>query len=349
MKVTSRYCAIMLLLVGINFPTAAQDHSRVKAIYTGFVFDRPPFETCHASTIVSLGKDKLIAAWFGGKYEGNEDVVIWASVGAGNKWSAPVVIADGVQPDGSRFPCWNPVLFCSKSNMLFLFYKVGPNPRQWWGEMKTSIDNGKTWSASTRLPDGFLGPIKNKPIQLGNGDILCASSTESDDNKIWNIHVERLDALGKKWEKTAIDCDSFGVIQPSILQYTDGRLQMLCRSRQNAMVETWSADEGRTWSPLKKLSLPNPNAGSDAVTLRNGMQMLIYNPQPAGKEWWEGRAVLKVAMSADGKLWKDVYTLEQQPKGEFSYPAVIQDAWGKVHITYTYDRKNIRYVCLSVD
>src|SRR5690606_19361620 len=98
------------------------------------------------------------------------DVCIYVAQWDGRHWSPPRQVADGVQPDGTRQPCWNPVLFQPKNGPIYLFYKVGPNPREWWGMYITSEDNGQTWSPPVRLPEGILGPIKNKPIQLPQGD-----------------------------------------------------------------------------------------------------------------------------------------------------------------------------------
>jgi predicted neuraminidase len=86
--------------------------------------------------------------------------------------------------------------------------------------------------------------------------------------------------------------------------------------------------------------LPNPNAGTDAVTLRDGRHVLVYNPVP------KGRTPLKVAISADGKTWHDAVTLERDP-GEYSYPTVIQTADGLVHITYTWRRERIRHAVID--
>lgn len=329
----------------LSFNLNAQN---VSIINSGYIFEQAPFEACHASTLVELKKGKMMAAWFGGKHEGSKDVCIWTATRENGKWNVPIQIADGIVNDSLRYPCWNPVLFKAKDGTLYLHYKIGPNPREWWAVYKTSVNDGKTWTKAKMLTKGFLGPIKNKPVQLTNGDILYPSSTESLDEKTWNIHFEKSDADAKNWKKININCDTFDVIQPSILTYPDGKLQLLCRSRQNVIVQSWSTDQGETWSALSATELPNPNSGSDAVTLQNGLQLLIYNPLAAGKNWWEGRSVLKLAISKDGKEWTDIYTLEHHPKGEYSYPAIIQSADGHVHLSYTAERKKIRYAELSI-
>ncbi|HTF28645.1 MAG TPA: exo-alpha-sialidase, partial [Flavitalea sp.] len=135
--------------------------------------------------------------------------------------------------------------------------------------------------------------------------------------------------------------------QPSILSYGNNRLQILCRSRHDSLVEAYSGDNGLTWGKISKTVLPNPNSGTDAVTLKQGLQLLVYNPTKRGKQWSNGRGKLNVAVSKDGKVWSDVMVLENGENEEFSYPAVIQSSDGKVHITYTYDRKNVKHVVIS--
>lgn len=312
------------------------------------IFKDAPFKQCHASTLVETTPGVILAAWFGGSHEGSKDVKIWMSRLEKGKWQAPWIAAEGLSKDTATVPLWNPVLFKSRSGKLFLFYKAGPNPREWWGMVKTSKDKGKSWSAASRLPDGILGPIKNKPVQLKDGTILSPSSTET--NEKWQAHIERSTDDGKTWELIPVDHGAaLEVIQPSILFYDGGkRLQILCRSKQGAVVESWSADNGKSWTALSKTSLLNPNSGTDAVTLKNGTQLIVYNPDVPGKDWFNGRFKLNVATSTDGETWTDIAILENgDAKKEYSYPAVIQTRDGKVHITYTFDRKNIKHVVLS--
>jgi predicted neuraminidase len=212
--------------------------------------------------------------------------------------------------------------------------------------MKSSVDAGDTWGEARRLPDGILGPIKNKPIPLDDGLLLSGSSDEADG---WIAYVEFCDAAGENWHRSEPlnTKEQFGAIQPTILRYADGRLQLLCRTRERVISETWSEDEGRTWSGMRALSLPNPNSGIDGVTLRDGRQLLVYNHATRRGQFPSGREVLNVATSRDGQQWSAAVLLEKHSSGEYSYPAVIQTADGMVHIVYTHDRKRIRHVVLD--
>ena len=296
------------------------------------------FPSCHASTIVEAGNG-ILAAWFGGTAEKNPDVCIWLSRYTAGKWSRPAEAANGVQPEGIRYPCWNPVLYNSGDEIL-LFYKVGPGPSEWWGELKTSDDNGISWSAARRLPEGMIGPVKDKPVLLGNGVLLCPSSTENDG---WRLHMEMTRDNGITWEKTGpLNDRSTSLIQPTILFHPAGRTQLLCRSRQSKIFTAWSDDNGYHWSTPAPTELPNPNSGIDALTLSDSRHLLVYNHLSGG------RNMLNVALSEDGIEWKAAVLLENDEKEyEYSYPAVIQSADGLVHITYTWRRRLIRHVVID--
>jgi predicted neuraminidase len=308
-------------------------------VLSELIFDKDaPTKSCHASTLAQT-KEGLAAAWFGGTAEGDKDVGVWLSLSANGKWSAPVEVATGAQPDGSRLPCWNPVLFQLPAGPVMLFYKVGPNPREWWGLVMESEDGGKTWSPPRRLPAGILGPIKNKPVLLASGTLLCPSSTE---DAGWRVHMERTSDGGTTWSKTdpLNDPKTFSLIQPTILDHGPAGIQVLCRSKQESIVESWSHDDGKSWGKFAATTLPNPNSGIDAVVLKDGRSLLVYNNTPTG------RSPLNIAVSDDGKIWKAGPTLETEP-GEYSYPAVIQTSDGLVHISYTWKRQRIKHVVVD--
>lgn len=337
--------ALRFLLFLAATPLAA---APAAVVTSEFIYEKAPYPSCHASTIVENDRGEMVAAWFGGTHEKHPDVGIWLARRENGRWTSGIEVANGVQPGGARHPTWNPVLFQPRgSEALMLFYKVGPTPQTWWGELRTSADGGRTWSAARRLPEGILGPIKNKPVQLADGAILSPTSDETPERPSkWRVYFERSADGGRTWTHTDFlnDGIELAAIQPSILfldRIGGEKLQALGRTRQGKVFTISSEDAGKTWSPMSLLEgVPNPSSGTDAVTLKDGRHLLIYNPAP------KGRTPLVIALSRDGRNWKQAVTLEEQP-GEYSYPAIIQAADGRVHATYTWKRERIKYVAID--
>lgn len=370
---------LLSVFVGLNVSVSAKDFDLPPVAEVGrgalisaeqiFSIANKPTKECHASTIVETPTG-LVSAWFGGTREKDLDVGIWLSRKEGGQWSEPMEVVNGVQSMNLRYACWNPVLFQPREGPLMLFYKVGPNPRDWWGMLTTSEDGGLSWSWPTKLGEDFavghlIGPVKNKPIQLADGAILCPSSSEVDvegGDGFWRVHFELTRDLGKTWDVIGPINDGieFDSIQPSILTYANGDMQVLCRTQQAVVSQSWSNDGGRSWSDMTGTELPNPSAGTDAITLKDGRQLLVYNHSSRNELTGTigTRALLNVAISNDGEHWKPVVTLEKLTEkappgtdrrhwGEFSYPAVIQAKDGRVHISYTYNREGVKHAVLD--
>lgn len=390
--------------------------TRDKAILSDeFLYEQASFPECHGATIAETPKGDLVAAFFGGTKERNPDCVIWVcrkrpEAGRpgfhadGEGWTAPVEVANGIlsasQPGSGTPPasdalplrkaCWNPVLFqlppegkSGDSGELLLFYKVGNNVADWTGHLIRSNDGGKTWSKPEQLPDGFLGPVKNKPEYI-NGRIICPSSTEGSGG--WRLHFEISDDRGKTWRKVGPIPAEEGVltqfqspeagrpsslaanqndqeageavkeqkkthiyaIQPSILKHADGRLQVLARSRNGYLATSWSSDNGDTWSTVTLSNVPSNNSGTDAVTLSDGRHLLVYNNFRTLPGTPKGpRTPLNIALSTDGVNWKETLVLEDSPISQYSYPSVIQGKDGTIHVVYTWRRQRIKYTKIS--
>lgn len=320
----------------------------------------PRYPSCHAATIVESPAGVLLAAWFAGTYEGHPDVAIWLARFENGAWSDPVKIAD--EPD---VPHWNPVLFRDKAEALWLFYKIGPSVPAWTRVYIKSQDGGRSWSTPVTLPAGLIGPAKNKPITLSNGDILCGTSNEtwqswscwveasSDGGQSWMrcgpivaLGAGKYEASNEKvvsavWDETSgkllLPQQHFGVIQPTLWEYGPGRVNMLMRATQRVgcVCASVSDDYGRTWSPAERVPIPNPNSGLDATRLKDGRIVLVCNPVR------QGRTPLSVLLSGDnGETWRRRLDLETNP-GEYSYPSVIQAEDGHVHVVATHQRVQI--------
>ena len=337
----------IIVLIGIIMSSCSEENRWQKGIVEEeFIYDTASFLSCHAGTIVETTDGTLVTSWFGGTYERDPDVCIYVSRKVNGEWTAPENVADGIQNDTLRYPTWNPVLFQVPDGELQLYYKIGDHPKTWEGYLKTSNDGGVTWSEAIKLPEGIFGPIKNKPV-LVDGKLISPTSTEHDG---WRVHFEISDDFGKTWRTTEPLNDGYDIvaIQPSVLIHQDGRLQMLCRSRNRAVLQAWSDDGGETWSEVTKTTLPQNNSGTDAVSLSNGSQLLVYNHVlPPGEEVKGGRSPLNIAVSSDGENWDAAIVLEDEPDQRFSYPAVIQSSNGMVHVLYTWKRSKMKHVVVD--
>ena len=130
------YRSLLSLWVLLLIAQSIHAQQNPAVLNSEFIYQNAPFESCHASTIVERPGGSMMAAWFGGTDEGNDDVGIWVSTsGAQGAWSAPVEVANGIQHADLRYPCWNPVLVGNHSlpHNKAQEYKCGPNPREWWG------------------------------------------------------------------------------------------------------------------------------------------------------------------------------------------------------------------------
>ena len=345
---------IKLLLIGILLGAALGMEAQV--LSKEFVYETSDFPSCHASTIACLQNGDLVTAFFGGSYEGCPDVCIWVcrKPAGSTHWTEPAMAADGVLNETLRKACYNPVLYQLPDGELLLFFKIGSCVADWSGWLTRSRDNGVTWSPREPLPDGFLGPIKNKPELIGNR-LVCPSSTEDDG---WKIHFEIYDLTTRQWHKThAIEAalapslqepgkiTPIGAIQPSIIRLADGTLQVLCRTQNGKLATSYSHDNGESWSQVELTQVPNNCSGTDAVTVHPTLHALVYNPvQSILGDYRDPRTPIDVATSMDGIYWNKLVTLEHEPGSEFSYPAVVVDPTdGTLHITYTWKRQRIVY------
>ena len=328
---------------------AAAPSSKKAIVLEEYVFMEGPTRDCHSSTLLDLANGDLLCTWFGGTRENHPDVNIWlARKPKGGRWQAPMSVADG----GGK-TCFNPVLVQLKGGDIQIYY-CSPDINT--GQVIASSDNGYTWSEPKQLPKGFVGPIVNKPVHMDDGTIIAGGSLQGGPG--WRIHVERSTDNGRTWTKVGPINDpvntKFKIIQPTILVHSQKRLQILARTGEHHMnakiAQTWSDDEGLTWSPVTDTALPNNSSGIDAVTLNDGRHLLVYNhstrEDPIGGR--KGRGILTVAVTKDGINWEAAAVLEYRTGSvQYSYPSVIQTRDGLVHVSYTWHRKRIKHVVID--
>ena len=327
--------------------------------------DHRCFNNCHASTLTKLADGEFLAAFFAGLREGEADVAIWLARTQNGVWQPPHrLIAE------AGLAHWNPVLH-HQDGATWLFYKVGPTVHDWITRWVVSHDQGLSWSTPQELVAGDAlprGPVKNKLIVMSNGEWLAPSSIENE--ATWDAFADISSDHGKSWTKFDVPIDHRppttanagevwtglaanalwetdvdrvfkwdGVIQPTLWESAPGSVHMLMRSTRGYVYRSDSADFGRRWCAAYATTLPNNNSGIDVVRLNGGGLILAYNPI-AGN--WGRRYPISLAYSADnGQCWSNIFDMESE-EGEFSYPAIIADG-NLIHLTYTWNRKNIVY------
>lgn len=306
------------------------------------------FGQCHASTLCVLPNGGLMCAWFAGSREGKPDCAIWSAAAKQGVWEAPVKTADA-----DNVPCWNPVLL-HNGEKLMLFYKVGTEIPQWQTFVTESADEGASWSAPRELVPGNIGgrgPVKNKCLRLKSGRILAPASIETE--KEWYCFTDISDDNGGVWtagEPVPLDrkeIRGLGAIQPTLWQKSCGTVCMYMRSTEGVILQSESQDEGKTWAPARRTSLPNNNCGIDMTQLPDGRLVLVGNP--VGENWGK-RSPIAFWVSEDetAEHWSEPTILEYVPcekneyRAEFSYPSVVTDG-SDVLITYTWKRESIAF------
>ena len=95
-----------------------------------------------------------------------------------------------------------------------------------------------------------------------------------------------------------------------------------------------------TWSDVTLTDRLHPSSGIEALLLRSGHLLLIYNDVEEAP-----RDKLAVSISTDrGKTWRWTRHLEDTPGKRFDYPSIIQAKDGTLHATYSYNLKTIKHV-----
>jgi len=313
----------------------------IKSAIKEYVFPADTItKSCHASTVLPLADGTVLAAWFGGTKEKDDDVEIFiAKRSPDGRWSEPVAVTE--RDDIAH---WNPVLHERENGEIILYYKYGREIADWITKYVVSRDSGLTWSAPEELvpgdTSGGRGPVKNKCIRISDGRLLAPASTEQ--HRKWIPFVDISPDDGISWSR----CENMliptykgrkvGLIQPTLWQDTTGRIHAFMRSDAGAIYESRS-DDGVSWSKPARTRLPNNNSGIDLVADEEKRVWLIYNPVDVN---WGVRHPLSLAVSVDnGKHFREVLVPEPG-NGEFSYPAITcRDR--VLYITYTYKRKQI--------
>ena len=345
----------------------------------------------HASSIVELPGGELFVCWYHGSGERTaDDVVVQAARGRDGKWSQPFLLADV-----PGFPDTNPALLIDSKQRLWLIwqtilanewhtaltqYRISSDyrkpgapkwqvsepmlvvPRDFAARAKEALAKmpASPWRDKMleRASDKYFSRLgwmtRAHPLELPGGRILVPLYSDGYDFSLIAITGDG----GKTWT-TSDPLVAYGNIQPSLVRKRDGTIVAYMRDNgppPKRVHVSESRDNGVTWSPVRDSEIPNPGSGLEAIALRDGSWVMIFNDTE------RGRNSLAVALSDDeGATWRWKRRLEldtrEKGAGSFHYPSIIEARDGTLHATYSYflnhipadqPRKSIKHAHFNV-
>lgn len=313
--------------------------------------------SAHSSAICALPSGDLMAVWYGGSREGAADVALFTArlPAGGGTWTPPIIAMDRAMAadelDRMIKKIGNAVVFPDRAGSLWMVY-VSVSLGGWSGSalnVKSSQDEGRTWGESQRLT---LNPffnlsslVRNKPIYTSDGRIglpVYHEMAVKFPQMLWLTPGPNGTVLDYRMRNLSSE---IGLIQPALVPLDHDRVLMMLRDQSmgRSLHTAFSDDNGWTWSDAEPSGLPNPDAAIDALRLRDGRILLVYNHAE------DKRENLRLAVSADqGRTWRTGVILEDAVNQEYSYPNLVEDRRGRIHLTYTWQRERIKHVTFNL-
>ncbi|MCK5801259.1 MAG: exo-alpha-sialidase, partial [Lentisphaeria bacterium] len=137
-----------------------------------------------------------------------------------------------------------------------------------------SEDEGKTWSLPILLYAGWCGAIRDI-IQTDTGTLIVPGQEllMKEGRHCTRPYISK--DLAKTWSYCAVldiggQGDHAGAIEPTLIQLRDRRIRMLIRSYHGHFYESWSNDDGGTWTGPEPSSIKASGAPGILERLRDG-------------------------------------------------------------------------------
>jgi len=336
---------------GYEIPSPAMQAG--EPVFASHWVSRGETREAHSANI-GLYQDTPFTVWYGGTEEGHADVALFVSHFEGGTWSPATVITDRARSETglNRYirKIGNPATHVWPDGSIGLFYvavSVGG-----WGastiNYMESADGGNSWGQPVRLVTSpFLNIstlVRTQPVVRQDGTIELPIYHEFIGKFAESLHLDRnLRVLEKRrisWGQDAL--------QPAIIPVTETGAQALLRhavDEDGRVLLSRTQDTGLSWTSPAPLDLPNPNAAVAALNLGDGHILMALNDTE------DGRHKLSLA-STRGNDWQIIRVLEEEsetadPEFEFSYPSMVRDEAGLIHLVYTWNQKRIKHVVFN--
>lgn len=317
-----------------------------------------PTPSAHAVTVAEILPDndaavhepvRLLAAWFGGSREGAADVSLYQSVWSSvESWAPTSELLN--RPEAERQlgrnirKLGNPLLVAEPGRLHLFFVSVSYGG--WAGSAinrRVSDDGGVSWSSAHRI---ITSPFFNLSTLVRNPGtwLIDGSLGLPVYHEFLNKHGEwlRLDPDGRVLSKSRMAMPR-PTLQPAVVPLDGTHAVAALRDAgpgPNQIQWSETRDGGQSWTQQSPRTVPNPNSAAAMIGLHDRSLLMACNPIPGN------RNQLALLRSTDqGETWNLVRVIEQSPndRDEFSYPALLQDRTGMIHLLYTWKRQGIRH------
>ncbi len=311
----------------------------------------------HSASIVAQ-KGALVAVWYGGTREGASDTKLFLSRLVDGRWSLPQRVMDrhqaAAQLNRPIRKLGNPVIHRWQDDALGIFF-VSVSLGGWATSSinyMESRDQGASWSHARRLVTSpFLNIstlVRASPLPLQDGSVQLPVYHEMAGKFAEALRISRqIDVLGKARISSGVKA-----IQPAIAPLSEREAVALLRyyfgQPADRVLQTRTDDGGATWTRPLALDLPNPGSSVALLRLHEGMLIAVLNDL----EEHRYQLSLAVATTRD-TAWRVVRSIEHEDAGpdsqafEFSYPSLLQDDNGIIHLVYTWNQTRIKHVLFN--
>ncbi|WP_308589127.1 sialidase family protein [uncultured Oscillibacter sp.] len=315
-------------------------------------------------------RGRVFVNFYGGQGAevGGNVMVLCVSDNRGETFRSCEMVVEHPDPDCR---ICDPALWIDPLNRLWVFWTQVRNFNDArFGVWAVTTDNPDAkelvWSPPRRIANGIM---LNKPIATSTGEWFFPCALWCDQSG--STPTERHGLEAEQFVNAYVSSDQGQTIalrshadmpdrsydESAIVEKQDGTLWMLSRSF-HGISESFSTDNGYTWSPGRKSHIEGPCSRFHISRLKSGRLLLINHYQFEGAidlddimhqsdvKSWKGRNNLTALLSEDdGKTWP--YTLLLDARNEVSYPDAAQGEDGYIYVTYDRERITQREILMA--
>lgn len=223
-------------------------------------------------------------------------------------------------------------LFRLSDEKIALFYLRKNSESDCIPYLRTSNDEAKSWSEATRcIPDsGYFVVNNDRVLILKSGRIIFPVSLhktpDSETTNIGKIRCYYSDDDGITWLRgnDASNPENATSQEPGLIELTDDRLMLFCRTESGTQYISHSSDQGENWSELKPSNIKSPLSPAAVERIpKTGDLMLVWNNNYKPIHDGGNRTPYNLAISKDeGVTWEKIKQIESDPNGWYCYTAI---------------------------